>query len=160
MYNSQTNIQNPGAFIKIITIIYIALITGLLLFGTTAFFITENKGVKMSPADDPFFYVAPLLVIAGGISGAFLFKMAVSKLANIQTLKEKLQGYQTALILRAALSEGPSLFAIVCFLLTGNSFYLIIAGLNVLYFVSFIPTKSKLEDDLNLSYEDKIAMES
>jgi hypothetical protein len=160
MYNNRNSIPKPQTFLKTITIIFSALVIGQVLFGVVAFFDTPNKGVILTPGNDPFFYIAPALAVSGCILGMFLFKQQVAKLEDKQTLVEKLGIYQTALITRYACSEGPSLFAIVCYLLTGNLYYLIIAGLNVIYFIWMRPTQFRLEDDLNLSYEDKMAMET
>lgn len=68
--------------------------------------------------------------------------------------------YQTALIIRFSLLNGASLFGIVCYMQTGNLLFIIISGLLALYFLSLRPTKDKIENDLNLSYEDKILFDS
>lgn len=63
--------------------------------------------------------------------------------------------YQSATIVRLALLEGPSLFGIVGFLLTGNLIFLGISGALIACFIYQRPTRQKIEDDLNLSYEEK-----
>ena len=68
--------------------------------------------------------------------------------------------YQTALIIRCAFSEGASLLGIVAFLITGNLVYLLLTGLNIIYFIWIRPTKQKIEDELNLGYEEKADLES
>jgi len=158
MYNDQDTIKPNPAFFQTISVIHLAMIIGQLAFGITAFYLTNSTLIDLKPDGDPFFYVVSLLIIFGVLGGSFIFKQQVAKLAGKQLLIEKTQGYQTALIIRFALAEGASLFGIVSYMDRGNLFYLILAGVNVLYFLWIRPTKSKAEDDLNLSYEDKIAL--
>jgi hypothetical protein len=159
MDNYRGSLQKPQAFLKMIVIIHGALLAGQVLFGITALASTKSMGIIMKPADDPFFYVAPFLTLSSIAAGIFLFKQQLAKLPEKVTLKEKIAGYQTGLIIKYALTEGASLFGIVAYLLTGNLLYLIITGVNVIYFFWIRPTKDKIVDDLNLSYEDKIELE-
>jgi hypothetical protein len=56
--------------------------------------------------------------------------------------------------------DGASLFAIVVSSVRGNLFYLLIAGAIILFMLVLRPTKDKIENDLNLSYDDKMQFES
>ncbi|HEY2582008.1 MAG TPA: hypothetical protein VGI43_09380 [Mucilaginibacter sp.] len=155
MDNSRTATTNPQGFFKTTAIIHAALLIGQVLFGIAVFSITNNTGLNMKPGNDPLFYVALLLIFGGMLLGSFLYKQQLTKLADDATLKEKLSAYQTALIMRCAPSEGGSMFCIVCYMLTGNPFYLMLTGLNILYFIWMRPTKQKIEDEVSLNYEDK-----
>jgi hypothetical protein len=130
------------------------------LFAAVAYFITPNPLLDLKPGNDVFFYIAPGLVVATMFLGSFLFKQRMSKLDANATLQGKLTVYQTALIIRCAMSEGASLFCIVCALNTGNLFYLVVAGVNILYFIWIRPTKTKIKDSLNLDYNEKAAIEA
>jgi hypothetical protein len=158
MNNYQNSTQNPQAFFKTTAIIHAALLIGQVLFGATVFSITQSTGLNLNPGNDVFYYVALLLVIGGMILGSFLYKQQLAKLGGEATLKEKTAAYQTALIIRCALSEGASLFCIIHYMLTGNLFYLLLVGLNILYFIWIRPTKDKIADEVNLSYEDKVEL--
>ena len=158
MNNYQPITSNPRMFFKKIAIIHVAMLAGQVLFGAVVFFITLKPVFDTKPGNDPLFYMAPLMIVFGMVVGSFLYKQQVAKLADKPTLTEKLMGYQAALIIRFALAEGPALFSIVCFMLTGNLFYLLCTGINVLYFIWIRPTKQKMEDDLKLTYEDKIEL--
>ena len=158
MYN-QDNLKPSPAYLKTITIIHAALLMGQVLFGIVSYSIAVNPAVNLKPANDPLFYIVPVVIIAGIFVGTFLFRQQLAKLNdNSSTLKEKLGVYQTALIIRYALSEGPSLLGIVAFFTTGNLFYLLLVGFNVIWFIWIRPTKDKIKEDLSLSYEDEIAM--
>ncbi len=155
MNNNRNYIPNPKTFVRTISIIHLALIAGQVLFAIVAFSLNKNTAVNLKPVGDVFFYIAPALIFFGMLTGSFLFKQLADKAKDAEGLKKKLAGYQSAFIIRCALSEGGSLFSIVCYMLTANFFYLSLAGVNILYFLWLWPTKEKIEADLNLSYEEK-----
>ena len=159
MYN-QNQPVSPQNFVKTIIIIHLALFMGQALFAAVALFLSKNAALNLKPGNDPLFYISPIMVIFGIGMGSFLFKQQMAKVAEQPSLTGKLQDYQKALIIRYALIEGPSLFSIVCVLLTGNIYYLIIAGINILYFITIRPTKFQIHDDLNLAYEEQGEMDA
>jgi len=121
----------PKNALKTTSIIHLALIAGQVLFMIMAFIANKNiiyVDYKNS-RNDVYFYIMPLLAVMGTVVGSFLFNQQLGKFHQQtagsgvnKTLSEKLKVYQSALIVRYALLEGPSLFGIVCFLITGNSF--------------------------------------
>jgi hypothetical protein len=158
MYNRNQPV-GPQNFVKIIVIIHLALFMGQALLAGFALLLSKNAALNLKPGNDPLFYISPIMVIFGIGMGSFLFKQQMAKVAAQPSLAGKLQTYQTALIIRYALIEGPSLFSIVCVLLTGNIYYLIIAGINILYFITIRPTKFKIQEDLNLAYDEQAEMD-
>ena len=159
MYNRNQAV-NPQSFVKTTVIIHLALFIGQVLFAAVCLFISVNPMLNLKPVNDPFFYISPALVIFGIFMGSFLFKQLQGKIAEKPSLKEKLAAYQTALITRYAFSEGASMFGIVCMLLTNNVFYLIVTGVNILYFITIRPTKFKIQDDLDLGFEEQAEIEA
>jgi hypothetical protein len=158
MYN-QNQAVNPQNFVKTTVIIHLALFMGQVLFAAVCLFISVNPVINLKTVNDPFFYMSPALVIFGIFMGTFLFKQLLAKIAEKPTVKEKLSAYQAALIIRYALSEGASFFGIVCMLLTNNAYYLLVVGINIIYFIIIRPTKFKIQDDLNLAYEEQAEMD-
>jgi hypothetical protein len=156
-YNPNTPI-NPKTVLRITRIIHLALLIGPLLYGFLTFSIANNASLKLQANGDVFFYIVPGFIVATGLIGIFLYKKTIAVAANAATLKEKAAGYQTSLIVRYALSEGSTLLAVTVFTITANFLYLVFAGLNMLYFLSLMPTAQKMTDELNLNYEDKAAL--
>ena len=148
--------QNPAAAVKTMKIIHGALLAGQVLFAGVAY-ATGTKAIYFNARDtkDVFFFVAPLLAFGGIIAGFFLFKQLITRLTEKADLRSKLTGYQTAFITRAALLEGPSLFNIVAFMLSGNLFYLLISVVLMLILLRSRPTASLIADDLQLGYDDR-----
>jgi hypothetical protein len=149
----------PKGFLKSMSIIHGAFIAGLVMFAFAAIVLTAKKQTHPTRSGDAYAVAVPLIAVAGLIASNLIFRNKVSKLNNESSLKDKITGYQSAIIARFALIEGPALFGIAVFLLTKNWLYLIISGLLILYFVSLRPTKAKTENDLNLSYEEKLVFD-
>lgn len=145
----------PGSYIKTISIIHFALIAGQVIFALAAFSVTKNVHFDKRSTGDPLFLVVPAVYFCSIFAGRFIFQKLTASLEGKATLKEKLDGYQTALIVRDALFEAPSLFAIVAFLTSGNLFYFIYTGFAVASMISLRPTREKIEDELKLSFEEK-----
>lgn len=89
--------------------------------------------------------------VSGVFTGNLLFRKRLEQLVEQKSLKEKLMGYQSALIIKYAFVEGPAFFTIVAYLLTANILFPVIAVLLVFTLAFFAPRKEKLIGDLNLS---------
>ena len=156
------NIQQstPGSYLKLLTVIYSALFAGQLLFAVLVFMLKNSTIIDFKNTRDPFLFVVPFMALGAIIGGNFLFKKTLTEATGKETLKQKLMVYQTAVIIKSALLEGPSWLGIFVYIQTSNFLYLIISGVLMLYFLTQRPTKDKIENDLNLSYEDKIQFDS
>jgi len=159
MYNTTKPQVTPKTFLKTIKIIYLALLTGQLLFFVVAFTQTPRHKFALDFSDDPLVLVVPLMAVMSFILSNILFRQQLGIAVNQTTLSGKLTSYQTASIIRFAVIEGTSLFSIVAFLISGNLFFAAIFGLLILMFIVNHPSKDKVENDLNLSYEEKMEME-
>ncbi|QEC74930.1 hypothetical protein [Mucilaginibacter ginsenosidivorax] len=163
MNYNQPAAATPKNALKTTSIIHLALIAGQVLFMIMAFITNKNTiyfDYKNS-RNDVYFYIVPLLAVMGTVAGGFLFNQQLGKFhqqsagAGInRTLSEKLKAYQSALIVRYALLEGPSLFGIVCFLITGNLFYLLISACLIITMISLRPSVNATEAYLQLSYDE------
>ncbi|MBS1529586.1 MAG: hypothetical protein JSU01_04725 [Bacteroidetes bacterium] len=136
-----------------------ALITGQVLFCVVAWFEFPQTGFSLDGSKNPLVYAALILAAGGFFLGNFLFRRQVGKISSDDSLSQKISAYQTAFIIRAALAEGPSLFSIVAFMLSGNLLFLAITGAIILYFFTFRPTRAKVESELNLDYKEKAELD-
>ncbi|WP_419701884.1 hypothetical protein [Mucilaginibacter sp. NFX135] len=148
--------QSPAAAVRTMKIIHGALLAGQVLFASVAI-ATGTKTLYFNGRDtkDVFFFVGPALAFGCIIAGFFLFKKLIDRLSQKTDLQSKVTGYQAAFITRAALLEGPSLFNIVAFMLSGNLFYLFISVLLMLILFRSRPTANRIAEDLQLGYDDK-----
>ena len=138
------------------SVIHAALLAGQLLFVIVVFAISPKVYFNVSDTTDVFVFIVPLLAVAGFMCGYVLFRRQLKELQDKNSLGEKMVAYQTALIIRFALLEGPSLFGVVAFMQTENLFFLVISALLMLYFFSLRPTKDKMEMDLGLGFTEKM----
>lgn len=147
-------------YLSTISIIHIALLAGIVLFGIVAITVTHNGKLDMHNTNDPFIYIVPIAAIGSFVLSNFIFKQQLAIAVNKDTLNGKLTTYQTALIMRFAPLDGAALLGIVIYLNSGNLLFLIISGLVALYFITIRPTKEKIENDLNFSYQEKMGFDS
>jgi hypothetical protein len=143
----------PKNFLKTLTIIHYALVSGPLLTGIIFYLNTELN--TNGTVDDIFVYIFPLIALGGIFAGNFIFKKLLSNIKKNENLQHKLAGYQTASLVKFALLEGPAFLNIIWFSQTGNLLYLTIGMVLVLFLFMQRPTKIKVESDLELIGEHK-----
>ncbi len=145
----------PNKFIKTLSIIHFALLLGLLVFGGFTIFQLDSG---ITPAFDPsdiLLLIYPVIVISVLVASKLIFKYLLAFAEKRTDLKSKLMSYQTALIIKFALIEGPAILGIVLSMITGNTAYIAIASVLIIYFLMQKPTANKIESDLNLRGEHR-----
>jgi len=65
-----------------------------------------------------------------------------------QNLGPYIAGYQTALIIRSTILEGAAFFALMAFMLEGQTMSLVAAGVLLLFILSGVPTRSRVEETI------------
>lgn len=156
MDNNINNRPTPEGFLRSLSVIHLALLAGQVIFGIVAYAQSKKIYFGIHNMDSVFMYIVPLVAIGGFMGGYLMFKKQLTVIRSKSSLGEKVIAYQTALIVRYALLEGPSLLAIVIYMQDGNLFFLGIAGLMILYFLSLRPTMEKVENDLDLNFNERI----
>ena len=149
-----TGTGTPKGFFKTLSIIHMALLGGLLLVTVLLYLQTE----KLPPNDsgeDVMIYIFPSIGILGIFLSKFLFKQQLQQLEDKKLLSQKLPGYLTASLISYALIEGPAFLNIVWFGSTGNMLYFAVTLTLIVYLLWQRPTRSKIENDLNLTGELK-----
>lgn len=143
--------QNLNHSLKILSLLYFIFLGSQVIFAIVALMQQKNTYFEFEDSEDIYIYIVPVLAIVAFVGSMFLFREQISALADKNSLKEKIMGYQTAYLLRMAFLEVACLFGIVAFLLKGNLFSLIFSGLIVLYFLALRPAKVKIEEDLEIN---------
>jgi len=153
--------QTSKEYFNVLTIIHAALTYGQVFFGLVFFYLNTNL---LSPNNgdiyDIFIFVVPATVVMGFVASTFLMKARLGAIKKMSGLKEKLRNYRTAFIIRMALLESPSFFALVAYYLTGNYFFLGLSGIIIIVFVIERPTRSKVAMDLELNMGDKALLDN
>ncbi len=132
---------------KTLNIIYLALIGGQLAFFAVVFFV-----LKPAPQEDDFFQMlVPIVSIMTIVASFFIYKMLKEKATEMDSLEDKVTHYRTSNIVRYALVEGGNLFAIVVFLLTGQTFLLAFFALGLIVFFFYRPSVQGFINDFEMS---------
>ncbi len=150
-----TFVKNP---IKTLSLIHLVMVAGPLLVGTILYL---NTNIKMdgSIGDDIFVYVFPLMALVGIFSGKYIYNILLNNLKKNDDLQQKLVGYQTASFVKWGLLEGPALLNIMWFSTNGNLLFLTVGGTLLVFLFAQRPTKSKIENELELKGEHKRAFD-
>jgi hypothetical protein len=147
-------------YFRILNILYFALFAGQVLFGVVILGFslsgeTIQEGLEFR---DVFTIIVPLFFVGGIYGSHMLFKNKLIVAKNKSSLFEKMADYRSALIARWALLEFPSFFSMVVCFWTGDLFFLVMAALILVYFISIRPSIEKTEIDLELDISDKITI--
>ncbi len=149
------------SFFSSLKIIHFALTAGVVLFLLIAIAL-QFKGFEpeLKEMEMILLGITVLAAISGIFTGNLLFRRRLEQLVEQKSLEKKLLGYQSALLLKYALVEGPAFFTIVAYHLTANILFPVITVLLVFTMVLFAPRKEKLISDLNLSNRESVILEN
>jgi hypothetical protein len=144
--------QTSREYFRSLQIVFYALIAGQFIFAMIALFIRQMRVIDtVDGLDDIFLFIVPLFII-GGITGNWLFFNNRIKASILKTsMVEKMSDYRAILIIRYALLEGPTLLAIIVFLMTGNLLFLGMAGIVIIVFLVLRPSPQRAVKDLQLN---------
>ncbi|AEA42175.1 hypothetical protein [Fluviicola taffensis] len=133
----------------------IRIIFGGLLFGIvsflTAMIIIVPFNSQTNPSNELFQLIAPIFMVIAVSTSIFLRKSTLAKIHNETNPAKLIKAYTSSKIIQMAMMDASILFAIVCFVLTTNSYFVILSGLGILYFISLFPLQKKVIHQLNLN---------
>lgn len=142
--------------LKPLQTIHLALCGGVFLFALITIFLNRDiMFFDANPAHSaPFNPIFPIMGLMTITASIYFFRNVISKVDKTAATYSKIDQYQSAFIIGAALLEGGALFNVVGFYLTHNAFFLIFAFANFVFLALRRPTKEKLISDLNIPYPD------
>lgn len=147
--------QTHAKYLKTLTTVHVALVAGQIIFAILSLVLNKKIMINVRFTDDPLVVIVPVAAVCGFIVSQSLYRQKIGSVSKMQSLNGKLKVYQSALLIRFAALEAPSLFGIVAFLLTGILFFLLISILIIGYFISIKPTRQNITAALGLSYKDQ-----
>jgi uncharacterized integral membrane protein len=152
----------PKIYFKTVNMLFVALVAGQVVFALVLFFLnqTQKKIEFITPEiHQTLVWIAPALAVAGIVLGWLVFNTKLKPLQHKNSLFEKLKGYQSAMILRFAFMEGPSLVALVFFYITGDYIFLGVSAFIILAFLFNRPSKSLIIRHLQLHDDERLLLE-
>lgn len=148
--------MTPKSFVNTLSILHLAFFGSQLGFALVAYLIVKNHTLDTETIEIHFLVAALALSLFGLIGGNFIKKNVLVSAKSKNSLREKLGIHQTASLIRHATLEAPALFAIVCYILTEQFLFLLIALALMFYFFSLKPTTTKISKELHLNREEQI----
>lgn len=126
---------------KVMRIIHYALLAGLLIFSALTYYMNSTDApIGDGEFDNIFRFLAPGMVAVSIVLGIFLSKSMFANAQEKNELGDKLEIFRSGMLVRWALVEGTSLFAIVTFFLTNNNMLLLVGLAGAAYLFTLRPT--------------------
>ncbi len=147
--------QVKGNYIKSLKIVHNALLIGQFLFLAVSIFIVAKNSPVVSSSLDKTLQVAALVIsFAAVFASANIFKNRLAAISSITEVTDKGNQYRAANIIKWSLIEGPAIFVIICFFITGNYSFAALALALIIYFFLSGPSKIKMMLQTQLSEQE------
>ena len=135
--------------VTLIRIIFGAFLFGILSF-LTAMSLIIVPGSLQTETNELFQLIAPIFMVISVSTSIFLRKAMLAKVHNETNPLKLIKSYTSTRIVQMGLVDASIIFAIVCYVLTTNTFFVMLAGIGILYFASLFPLESKVIRQLKL----------
>lgn len=147
-------------YLRALKIIYIGMLFGQMILITISILIKlqltlVEESKELSKILLP---IVAVFIISSIIISNYISKKRIVEARKFVVLTEKLVAYRSMVIIRLALLEAPSIFTIVCYIVTGNTSFIFFAILIIVVFVMNNPTKEKIIFELELNREEQDAL--
>lgn len=139
--------------VKTNSLIYYSILLAL-VFVTVIFFINHENQEIIFDLQNQNFLISIGLGLSAIVLSSFVFNYFKNQIDDKLPLQGKIAKLQTSYIIRYAIIEMP-VFLII-FLLQDNKSYFIIPAILILFLLLIKPSRSKIEEDLNLTSEQRI----
>lgn len=135
-------------------IVHVALMAGQFFFILTTLIVISEGDI--APETNSFFiYLVPGMVLMAFLLSNFIYRQKMTALRDVATISEKFKGFRSLIIIRSAILEGSGFLSIIAFMLTGELLYAGLSLLIILYMLTFIPTKQRMINDLELNSQEE-----
>lgn len=145
-------------YFKSMNILHLAFIAGPSMFLLAGAYLNMESGFSLHTDGDVVLFGSVLLaVIAGTITAEIaLSKNRLAAIKEMDSMSEKLNHYRALFIIRVALAEGPALFSVILFIITGSAWFALAALPMLLLVVSRKTSKEKLRTELELTIKENM----
>ncbi len=149
--------MNAQQYFKLLNIIHKALLGGQLVFMIVSVFLVLSGTFEAFLAEERnlFFIIVAIMAAGGLFAGNFLYNKQLNSIIQLNDFIEQFTKMRALIIMRLALLEGPTILAIIFYLLTGSWLFLLFAAVLLLLFLKLKPDKEKIIEELEFSEEKK-----
>lgn len=159
----QQSQNSPKHNLRTIRILFWAVIGGALMFAVSVLglgFAGMDIIAKGNEFTTVFWIVAAMLAVMALLIAGRLYRRSIATAKDsLIPLNDKLNSYRTALIVYIALCEGPALFAIIAYLLTGNVYLLSVTAVMIFAMLRKMPSQRRVAADLSLDWQQQQELE-
>ncbi len=155
--------MTSGSYFRVLRILHIALTMGVMFFLGVGSYITFFSPPITPPEEEfPFVYFTILLLISMSTVGIglFVFRVILAKIPKQESLRRRLQVYQTAFLIKMALLEGPGLLSGVFLILTGKWIFVVVGVVLVAFMLMQVPTIDSVSQSLELPVTERGILEN
>ena len=154
--------QTADAF-RALKILHLALLGGLTIMAIVSLIVRFSgsmETIEDALLEQVMQVVAVILSLGAILFGYNLFKNKIAGIRNsTQTAEARMELYRAACIVWWAMLEGPGLFAVIGFLLTGNYAFFALGLFHSTLLALFMPRKENIILLLNLTSDEVARLE-
>lgn len=154
MYEPGSLTTTPRKYLKVTTILFTAIVTGIVLLMLAALLINQSSGPLLPQFNS---YKTVLTGVAAAVSmiglllGRRIFHRGITAAKNsLKPLTGKLNAHRSSLIKCLAIVETGVILNIVLFLFTGNFVFLVFGAMLLGFILSLAPIPSRVVVQLDL----------
>lgn len=149
--------MQPRNIFKVLTILHRSMLLGLVLLAAAAFFVAKknDEADNYESLEMVLQGVAALVSIVMLVVGFGIFRRRLPVIrTSMEPAEKKMEKYLAACILWWAMIDGPGLFSLICFMLTGNYAFLALGLFHAGLLAIFLPRKDNIIMLLNLTSDE------
>jgi hypothetical protein len=147
--------QTSQQYFNSIGLIFWALLFVQLITASVIYYVNQSTSVVVDfEYENILIFIIPVVMLVGIISGQIFARKIVEKNKQKELLEDKLNAVRSAIIIRLASIEGPSLFAIIGYFISNNTIFLAMAGVGMVYFYLQKPTREIIINDVELNTKE------
>lgn len=151
-----TNNFDPKAAYGVIKMIFIAILSGPIIFLFIALYITEGASSSAFDLEEPLNLALIILTFMAIPLGSVVSRRVFSSVKPEDDARKRMTAFQTGWIIRLASYEGVALFSIVVFMITGNILILLFAAVSLLGMITSFPRPSYIRQAVGIKETDLI----
>lgn len=147
--------STPKELLRANFIFSLAIITGACIFLIVAL-VVNNMIPKEDLPVNIFLGVVGLTAVLCLVNALTIYKKRLNTILEKNlSLVQRLTEYRALLILYFALCEGPALFAVIMYMLTGVYWFIIIFSVMLIMMLMKLPVKKKVISELQLDWQEQ-----
>jgi len=110
------------AYFKTLKLLHLSLVAGLSIFMAVAIIQGDSFNTDLR-TNSTFLYLVPVFALLGYFGSQVLFKKMVSNIPRSHSFNQKLQRFQSALLVKYALIEAPAFLSLFAYYATGKRYH-------------------------------------